>query len=74
MTPGPTRSYPVNKKGAAALVGPFTFNLFEFCAVLDEVLPVLWNAASGVDDAVDARHDALAESQAYEDGSGGEAE
>ncbi len=66
--------YPVDKKGAAALDGHFTFNVFEFCAVLDEMLPTLLSAALGADDAVDARHDALAGSEPYEDDSGGEAE
>jgi hypothetical protein len=53
--------YPTNRQGSGALAAHFTFNLFEFAAALDELLPILRSAASGAEDAVDVLDNPLAD-------------
>lgn len=49
--------YPVNRKQESMLRSGFRFDLFRLCEVLDELLPVLVNAASAARDAVEAANE-----------------
>lgn len=58
--------YPIKKDGTASLPSHFRFDLFEFCGVLDKILPALEGAAIGAGDEFEARSDLMAEAVDYE--------
>lgn len=58
--------YPIDSKGSASLASHFRFNVFEFCGVLDTLLPVLEGAAIGAHEELQATLEWMAEARQYE--------
>lgn len=57
--------YPVNTNGAPSLEKDFQFNVFQFCAVLDDLFPTLQGAAIGAHEDYENTLQALGEDQEY---------
>jgi len=58
--------YPVDTSGAPSLEKDFKFNVFQFCAVLDDLFPTLEGAAIGAYEEYQNLLQALGEAQEYE--------
>jgi hypothetical protein len=57
--------YPLDTKGKASLPTRFSFDLFEFCEVLDSLFPVLEGAAIGAYEELQATYEAMAEAREW---------
>ena len=58
--------YPISRKGTPSLDSHFRFNLFEFCELLDELLPVFDGVETAAHEELQATYEARAEARQWE--------